>query len=113
MSIRRMQELFAKERCWTPAQFSVLCCLAWYERESVGYAWPSVDDITDRTGYQRRRVLELLMELERNRLVERLGRDYKLRTRPQRWRLTLDPHEARPVPLPLAAVPSPEPAVVD
>ena len=107
MSIRRMQELYAKQRCWTPAQWGVLNALAWYERESVGHAWPSVELLMDRTGYSRSHLLEILAQLRRNRLAEPLGRDYNMKGRPQRWRVTLDPHEARPVPLPLSAAVAP------
>jgi hypothetical protein len=101
VSIRRLDELFKSPRRWTSAQWGVLTCLAFYERDSFGYAWPDVDDIIGRLGVGKRRVLMLLQELERNGLAERLGRDWSTHRGEQRWRLTLDPHEARAVPLPL------------
>ena len=83
--------MFATPRRWTPAQWNVLTCLAWYENDRSGYAWVTVETIADHIGWKPRRTWQVLEELERNRLAARLGPDRRRhRAGQQRWRLTLD-----------------------
>lgn len=52
------------------AEKFVLLCLAERANERDLIAWPSIQDIVIRTGYSKRCVLNVLIELEEKRLIE-------------------------------------------
>lgn len=90
MSWPSLEAVFKSKHLWrSPSQFAVVAVLAWRDWEKRGYASPSKQEIADLIGCSKRRVHQLIEELEAMEAIQRLGVDRELGGR-NRYVLTLD-----------------------